>query len=97
VKAEEMTGAIATFSDITERRKFEEQIRKLAFFNPQSELDADRTLSESQASVVSEKIRAILAEPFVLQLVAEDHSCSTIDHRPSTIDHRPSTINVRRV
>lgn len=163
VKAGEVMGAIATFSDITERRKSEEQIRKLAFFDPLtelpnrrllldrlsqamvaskrkglygalmfldldnfkplndayghevgdkllieaahrisrcvreadtvarfggdefvvvlSELDADGAVSRSQASVVAEKIRAILAEPYALQLVSTDHSCSTIEHQ----------------
>lgn len=162
-KAGKITGAIATFTDITERKKSEEQILKLAFFDPLTELpnrrllldrlnqaiaaakrkdifgalmyldldnfkplndnyghevgdrllveaahritscirevdtvsrfggdefvvmlrelDVDSAVSISMASVVAEKIRAIVAEPYVLQVKSEDHSCSTIEYK----------------
>jgi diguanylate cyclase (GGDEF)-like protein len=160
VKSGVTTGAIATFTDITERKKSEVKIRKLAFFDPLTELpnrrllldrlnqavvaarrndiygalmfldldnfkplndthghdvgdkllveaahrivkcvrevdtvarfggdefvvmlrelDRDKATSITQACVIAEKIRAILAEPYVLQLKLE---CATIEHQ----------------
>ncbi len=44
------------------------------------ELDADRTGSIAQASIVAEKIRTILAEPYVLQFQREGHAETIVEH-----------------
>lgn len=44
------------------------------------ELDADRTGSIAQASIVAEKIRAILAKPYVLQFQREGHAETIVEH-----------------
>ena len=45
-----------------------------------SELDADKAESTAQASIVAEKIRAILAEPYVLKLQQADNAETAIEH-----------------
>jgi diguanylate cyclase (GGDEF)-like protein/PAS domain S-box-containing protein len=46
-----------------------------------SELDSDKTESLAQASIVAEKIRAILAEPYVLTIQQEDKAETlTVEH-----------------
>ncbi|WP_435626695.1 PAS domain S-box protein [Candidatus Ferrigenium straubiae] len=44
------------------------------------ELDEDRTGSISQARVVAEKIRTILAEPYILQFKREGHAETIVEH-----------------
>lgn len=46
-----------------------------------SELDADKVESAAQAGIVAEKIRIILAEPYVLKFQQEGHAETTIEHR----------------
>jgi len=45
-----------------------------------SELDEDRAESASQASIVAEKIRGILAEPYVLKIQSEGKAETTVEH-----------------
>lgn len=45
-----------------------------------SELDTDRTESMSQAGIIAEKIRAILAEPYVLALRQQENANATGEH-----------------
>ncbi len=45
-----------------------------------SELDVDKTESITQASIVAEKIRAILSEPYVLKIQQEGKVETTIEH-----------------
>jgi len=45
------------------------------------ELDTDKAETATQAGVVAEKIRAILAEPYVLKLQQEGGAETTIEHR----------------
>ncbi|MDP4027581.1 MAG: diguanylate cyclase [Gallionella sp.] len=44
------------------------------------ELDADKTKSAAESGIVAEKIRAILAEPYVLKLQAEGKGEMIIEH-----------------
>ena len=44
------------------------------------ELDVDETESTAQASVVAEKIRAILAEPYLLKIQQEGKAETTVEH-----------------
>lgn len=46
-----------------------------------SELDADKVESTAQAGIVAEKIRIILAEPYVLKFQQEGNAETTIEHR----------------
>jgi diguanylate cyclase (GGDEF)-like protein len=45
-----------------------------------SELDTDEESSTAQTSIVAEKIRAILAKPYVLTLQHEDGTETTVEH-----------------
>ena len=45
-----------------------------------SELDEDRAESASQASIVAEKIRGTLAEPYVLKIQSEGKAETTVEH-----------------
>jgi diguanylate cyclase (GGDEF)-like protein len=45
-----------------------------------SELDVDKTESMTQAGMVAEKIRAILAEPYVLALLQQENAKTTGEH-----------------
>jgi diguanylate cyclase (GGDEF)-like protein/PAS domain S-box-containing protein len=45
-----------------------------------SELDADKELSTAQASIVAEKIRATLAEPYLLTRKQKDNAEITVEH-----------------
>jgi diguanylate cyclase (GGDEF)-like protein/PAS domain S-box-containing protein len=45
-----------------------------------SELDTDKQSSIAQAGIVAEKIRAILAQPYVLVLQQEDDTETTVEH-----------------
>lgn len=45
-----------------------------------SELDKDKAESTVQSNIVAEKIRAILAEPYVLKVWQEDNADTTIEH-----------------
>ncbi len=65
------------------------------------ELDADRTGSIAQASIVAEKIRTILAEPYVLQFHREGHAETIVEHHCTSsigvalfISHEASPENV---
>jgi diguanylate cyclase (GGDEF)-like protein len=49
-----------------------------------SELDTDRTESIAQASIVAEKIRTLLAEPYVLTLAHEGQSPVIVEHHCSS-------------
>lgn len=62
-----------------------------------SELDADKAESTAQAGIVAEKIRIILAEPYVLKFQQEGDAETTIEHRCTSsigvalfIDHEAS-------
>jgi diguanylate cyclase (GGDEF)-like protein/PAS domain S-box-containing protein len=46
-----------------------------------SELDVDKTTSTTQAEIVAEKIRATLAEPYVLTIRREGSVGTTVEHR----------------
>jgi diguanylate cyclase (GGDEF)-like protein/PAS domain S-box-containing protein len=46
-----------------------------------SELDEDKAKSAAQASIVAEKIRAALAEPYVLKIQHEGQAERTVEHR----------------
>ena len=46
-----------------------------------SELDADKTASLSQAGIVAEKIRAILAEPYALAIRKDGRVTTTVEHQ----------------
>lgn len=50
-----------------------------------SELDVDKTESMTQASVIAEKIRAILAEPYVLALIQQENATTGEHHCTSSI------------
>ena len=45
-----------------------------------SELDADKELSVAQAGIVAEKIRVILAEPYLLTRKQEGNAETTVEH-----------------
>ena len=45
------------------------------------ELDTDRARSVAQAAQVAEKIRGVLAEPYLLQRKLADGTASTVEHR----------------
>jgi len=45
-----------------------------------SELDVDKAKSATQASIVAEKIRAVLAEPYMLRIQHEGKAETTIEH-----------------
>jgi diguanylate cyclase (GGDEF)-like protein/PAS domain S-box-containing protein len=45
-----------------------------------SELDVDKTESMTEAATIAEKIRATLAEPYVLKFQKEEKSESTVEH-----------------
>lgn len=49
-----------------------------------NELSADKADSTAQASIVAEKIRAALAEPYVLQIQHEGQAETTVEHRCSS-------------
>ena len=49
-----------------------------------SELAADKTESISQAGTVAEKIRTILADPYVLEIRHEEKSGATVEHHCSS-------------
>ncbi|MBU1690744.1 MAG: diguanylate cyclase [Gammaproteobacteria bacterium] len=46
-----------------------------------NELDENKTESTTQASIVAEKIRAALAEPYVLKIQREGQAETTVEHR----------------
>jgi diguanylate cyclase (GGDEF)-like protein/PAS domain S-box-containing protein len=65
------------------------------------ELDVDKAKSATQAGIVAEKIRAALAEPYVIKIQHEDQSEIAIEHRCMSsigvilfIDHQASTEEV---
>jgi diguanylate cyclase (GGDEF)-like protein/hemerythrin-like metal-binding protein/PAS domain S-box-containing protein len=45
-----------------------------------TELDADKTESSAQAGIVAEKIRALLAEPYLLKVAQDDKTESIVEH-----------------
>jgi len=62
-----------------------------------SELDADKALSTAQAGIVAEKIRATLAEPYLLSRKPEGDVAITVEHHCTSsigvvlfIDHEAS-------
>jgi diguanylate cyclase (GGDEF)-like protein/PAS domain S-box-containing protein len=48
-----------------------------------TDLTADRGQSTSEVAVIAEKIRAKLAEPYVLEIRREGHATATVEHRCS--------------
>jgi diguanylate cyclase (GGDEF)-like protein len=47
------------------------------------ELAVDKTESSAQAAMVAEKIRAILAEPYVLSVTDRGNVCTMVEHHSS--------------
>lgn len=48
-----------------------------------ADLTADKAQSTSEVAVIAEKIRAKLAEPYVLEIRREGHAAATVEHRCS--------------
>jgi diguanylate cyclase (GGDEF)-like protein len=66
-----------------------------------SELDEDKTESTAQASVVAEKIRTMLAEPYLLTIQQESKAECTVEHHCTSsigvelfIDHEASSEDI---